>query len=56
MSIGRSLSTSYHLGESDDLSLITEENDLGVWINQDLDVSIQCTKATNKATVVSLKI
>ena len=50
MSIGRSLSTSYHLGESDDLSFITEEKDLGVWISQDLDVSMQCTKAANKAT------
>ena len=42
MSIGRNLFTSQHLGERDDLSFVTEEMYLGVWINQDLDVSMQC--------------
>ena len=41
--------TSYHVGQSDDLPFITEKKDLGVQINQNLDVSLQCTKAANKA-------
>jgi len=41
--------TPQHLGERDDLSFVTEEKYLGVWINQDLNVSMQCTKAANKA-------
>jgi len=32
------------------LSFITEEKDLGVWISKDLDVSMQYMKAANKAT------
>jgi len=34
MSIGRSPPTSYHLGESDDLSLVTEERDQGEYMDQ----------------------
>ena len=49
LSIGRSLPTSYHVGESDDLSFAAEEKDLGVWITENLDVSLQCTKVANKA-------